>query len=181
MGDNRKMLEVFRNSGFSENPSPSTAGIGHVVLSLAAHRSIRGGGSGPVAKRGDRLDARLLPTAGRRRRRRQPGAGQDRARSILNNLEQGGLHLARLVPGSSHDAAEIGGHRAYPRVTDAPDPVDLAVIAVPAEQVRGGRRLYPEDFRAIRAITAGFGESDVDGARPRSGRCSKSSAGGMPP
>lgn len=63
-------------------------------------------------------------------------------------------------------APSIHSVRAYPSVTDLPDPVDLAVIAVPRERVLGvteecGRR----GIRGLAVISAGFREVGEAGAR----------------
>jgi acetate---CoA ligase (ADP-forming) len=62
-------------------------------------------------------------------------------------------------------AASIHSVRAYPSITDIPDPVDLAVIAVPKEHVlevaeESGRR----NVRGLVVISAGFREVGTEGA-----------------
>jgi acyl-CoA synthetase (NDP forming)/RimJ/RimL family protein N-acetyltransferase len=60
----------------------------------------------------------------------------------------------------------VGGIAAYRSVADLPAPVDLLVIAVPADQVAGvladGSRV---DVRAAVVLSAGFGEDGPDGRK----------------
>jgi acetyl coenzyme A synthetase (ADP forming)-like protein len=61
-------------------------------------------------------------------------------------------------------ATEIGGIRAYPTVRDLPEPVDLAVIAVPREAVPAAvDDCAARGVRAIVVITAGFAEVGGEG------------------
>jgi acyl-CoA synthetase (NDP forming) len=59
---------------------------------------------------------------------------------------------------------EIAGRPVYPSVADIPDPVDLAVITVPARNVRG---LLPEletkGITSVVLISSGFGEAGAEG------------------
>jgi acyl-CoA synthetase (NDP forming) len=82
---------------------------------------------------------------------------------VLGNLRAGGFTGA--VYPVNRQAATVGGLRAFRSVTELPEPVDLAVVAVPAEGVPGvledcGRRGVP----AAVIVTAGFGEAGADGA-----------------
>ena len=98
--------------------------------------------------------------------------GANRARGkigseILHNLIASGF-TGTVVP--VHPAArEIDGLEAFARVTDIPGQVDLAVIAVPAEDVIGAARdAIAKGVKAICVISAGFGESGAEGlARER--------------
>ena len=61
-------------------------------------------------------------------------------------------------------AGEIFGLKAYPRVTDVPGPVDLAVIAVPAAQVEAVvDDCLAKGVPAICIISAGFSECSEEG------------------
>ena len=63
-------------------------------------------------------------------------------------------------------AAVVGGIRAYPSVRDLPEPVDLAVIAVPRDAVLGVvDDCAARGVRALVVITAGFAEVGAEGAR----------------
>ncbi|MCW3013058.1 MAG: CoA-binding domain protein, partial [Solirubrobacterales bacterium] len=61
-------------------------------------------------------------------------------------------------------ADRVHGVRAYPRVTDIAEPVDLAVIATPAAAVAGAARdCVAKGVRAVVVISAGFGEAGPAG------------------
>src|SRR3954447_19005586 len=85
--------------------------------------------------------------------------------------------LTRALIGHGYDGriypvtrsqTEVLGLRAYPSVAALPEPVDLAVILVPAAHVvetieQCGRR----GVRAAVVISSGFGEESNDAARAR--------------
>src|SRR5262245_35001728 len=86
---------------------------------------------------------------------------------VLSNLRQGGYD-GRIHPvNPRYD--EVQRIRAYPTASAIPDPVDLAVIVVPADRVAGvvedcGAKGIP----AAAIVTAGFAEQGADGvARQR--------------
>ena len=61
-------------------------------------------------------------------------------------------------------ADEVMGHRAYPSVLDIPEPVDLAVVTVPAAAAPGVlRECGARGIRAAVVISAGFAESGEGG------------------
>ena len=58
----------------------------------------------------------------------------------------------------------VSGVRAYPSVSEVPDPVDLAVIAVPGDRVIGAvREALEKGVRALCVISAGFAETGAAG------------------
>ena len=77
LGDNRRMLDVFRDSGFAVTTKVES-GVCHVVVSLSVTDRLRGQGGRQVARGGDGVDESLLRAARRRRRRRQSRTRQDR-------------------------------------------------------------------------------------------------------
>ena len=59
----------------------------------------------------------------------------------------------------------VGSIRAYPSVRDLPEPVDLAVIAVPRDAVLGVVDACAErGVKALVVITAGFAEVGAEAA-----------------
>ncbi len=61
-------------------------------------------------------------------------------------------------------ATHVQGVTAYPSVTEVPEPVELALIAVPADQVLGvARECGQAGVRALVVISAGFGEAGAEG------------------
>ena len=135
--DNRRMLDVFRESGF---PSSTRVSDEALVVELPASLSpatlqrfdererAAVGGHGvalPAASVGCR-DRCLAPTRDRRRR----AAAQPRRRRV---------HRHR-VPGQPQGATTVQDLTAYPDIVSVPGPVDLALIAVPADAVVGVAR-----------------------------------------
>ena len=160
LGDNRRMLDVFRNSGLAETVSLE-GGVWHVALSLALtddfveHAAARSQLAATASMRAF-FEPRVVAVIGASRTRGKIGS------EILNNLIVAGF-TGTIVP--VHPvAAEIGGLPAYRRVTDIPGTVDLAMIVVPAEEVAAAvddciRKHVP----AICVISAGFSECDAHG------------------
>ena len=59
---------------------------------------------------------------------------------------------------------EIEGHRTYPTLADAPRPIDLAVVAVPAQHVLGvARDAAAAGVRAMVVLSSGFAEVGAEG------------------
>lgn len=93
------------------------------------------------------------------------GAGRQRGRigaEIFHNL------LADGFRGSSypvnHHAVAVESIPAFASIADVPGPVDLAIIAVPAEAVEASvEQCLAAGVRAIIVITAGFGETGPAG------------------
>ncbi len=64
----------------------------------------------------------------------------------------------------NRDEPEIFGMKAYPRVTDIPEPVDFATILVPAPIVpRVLEECLAKGVKGAQIITAGFSERDEEG------------------
>ena len=94
---------------------------------------------------------RVIAVIGASRHRGSIGA------EIFHNLVEGGFH-GRTIPINPH-ADEIASIRAYPRVVDVADEIDLAVIAIPAAGVESAiDDCIAARVPAIVVITAGFGE-----------------------
>ena len=93
-------------------------------------------------------------------------------------------NLARAFSGSLYPVhprdAEIQGRPAYPSVTALPEPVDLAVVVVPARSVPGviGECAAKGVGGAV-VITAGFAESGVEGAALQEQMTRTARAGGL--
>ncbi|WP_424532002.1 GNAT family N-acetyltransferase [Sphaerisporangium viridialbum] len=89
------------------------------------------------------------------------GAGRDPSgtgHKVLRNLIDGGF------PGPVHPvnpkATQVAGIQAYPNVRAVPGPVDLAVVAVPAQAVLGvARDCAAAGVKGLVVLTAGFAEN----------------------
>jgi len=61
---------------------------------------------------------------------------------------------------------DILGHRAYASINDLPEPIDLAVIVIPAKAVPDAmKELAQKGTKAAVVITAGFGEAGPEGKK----------------
>ncbi len=159
---NRKMLRVFASAGY-EVASRIEDGVVEVAFEIDP--------TGPA-----------LAAMGRRERAAEAasvrpilapgsvavvGAGKDReglGAEVFRNLLANGFTGA-LYP-VNRDAEAVEGIAAHRSVAELPEPVDLAVIATPAEDVPGivedcGRR----GVRSVVVLSAGFSEAGAEGAR----------------
>lgn len=107
------------------------------------------------------LAPHAVAVIGASRRRRTIGG------EIVHNLvEMGFMGELYAVNNKAHT---VHGLRAYPSIADVPGSVDLAVIAIPAEQVASVARECAEaGARALLVISGGFAESGPEGARRQS-------------
>ena len=85
---------------------------------------------------------------------RHPGKiGYEILRNLIVNEYQGILYPV------NPNARSVHGIRAYPTVRDIPDPIDLAVITVPADlAVAAAEECGRKGVRGLVVITAGFRE-----------------------
>ncbi len=158
--DNRRMLEVFLESGFGLT-SRVESGVTRVTLSLALS---------PAYDEKAATRARVAATASIRpffepRSVTVIGASRTRGKigsEILHNLVATGFTGTISVVHPT--AAEIGGHPAYKRVADIPGDVDLALVAVPAGDVSNVvDDCITKGVRGICVISAGFAEIGPEG------------------
>lgn len=93
--------------------------------------------------------------------------------SIMRNLTIGCVHrceycrpfLGKLFPVNPF-ASEILGMKSYPSINAVPEPVDLAIVAVPREVVpKAVEDCIRKKVKAVIVISAGFGEFDEAGKR----------------
>ena len=160
LSDNRRMLDVFRDSGFAST-TRIEKGICHVVLSLArteafAEKAAARSRAAATASMKYFFEPRTVAVVGANRARGKIGS------EILVNLHAAGF-TGTLVP-VHPTAREIAGLAAYPRVRDIPGPVDLAVVVVPAEHVLDAvDDCIAKNVRAICVISAGFSECGAEG------------------
>jgi len=158
---NRKMVGVFRDAGFEVTHS-----YGDGVVSLAFDIDPTEASIAVMAAREHRAEAsslhallhpRSVVVVGASRNRRSVGA------AVLAHLVEGGFTGA--VHAVNPEAFEIGGVESYPRVSDVPAPVDLAVVAVPAEAVPDVvRDCAAVGVRGVVVVSAGFAETGEEGA-----------------
>ena len=160
LGENRRMLDVFTDSGFDITQTLES-GLVRVTLSLDrtdtfVERSAHRAQLAASASLRPFFEPRSVAVVGASRTRGRIGS------EILHNLIACGFH-GTLVP-IHPSATEIEGLRAYPAVTAVPDAIDLAVIAVPATHVlQVVDDCIAKGVHGICVITAGFAEANDAG------------------
>ena len=160
LGENRRMLDVFQDSGLALTTRVEK-GVCHVVLSLDATEGFaeKAAARSRVAATASMkafFEPRVVAVVGANRERGKIGS------EILHNLIGDGF-TGTIVP-VHPTAGEIAGLAAYPRVSDIPQPVDLAIVVVPAAHVLAAvEDCIRKSVRAICVISAGFSECDAEG------------------
>jgi len=156
------MLDVFSDAGF-ETQMRGATGTVSVRFPIAATPELR-----------ERIDARdheavrrsMEPLLAPRSvavigaSSRRGSIGGELFRNMLDAGFSGPVHPVNRT------GTPVAGHRAYSRIADIGDPIDLAVVCVPGAsavgQVRGA---LDAGTRSVCVITAGFSESGAAGRR----------------
>jgi acyl-CoA synthetase (NDP forming)/GNAT superfamily N-acetyltransferase len=159
---NHRMIDMFRQSGF---PATVSSRAGTIAVEL------------PTAPTPEALERygrreRIAAVTGVAHVLRPSGVvvvGASRRRGtvsgeLVHNLLAGGytgaLHLV------NDRASQVQGRPAYRSVADVPDPVELAVLAVPARDVvEVARACAARGVRALVVLAAGFAETGAEGAQ----------------
>ena len=159
MGDNRKMLEVFRNAGYQVHRSLDQ-GFWDIEFGLdeSANDAIfdreRVAEAASVARF---LAPRSVAVVGASRR---PGSIGN---TVFRNIIAGGF--TGIVHPVNPAATSVAGVKAFPSLSSIAEPVDLAVITVPASAVHAViEEAGQAGVGAAVAITAGFAETGEQGA-----------------
>ncbi|MFJ5772649.1 GNAT family N-acetyltransferase [Streptomyces sp. NPDC093094] len=161
---NTKMIKVFTDAGYTQKRSFEDGvvrlefGLEPTDRSLAVQRA-----------REQRAEARSV------RRLLAPGSvavvGTGRTpggvgRSILGNIREAGFtgQLYAVNRAFPEDLKDLDGVQVHRRVRDIPGPVDLAVVAVPAEQVpEVVTECGEHGVQGLVVISAGYAESGPEG------------------
>src|SRR6476660_5010726 len=156
LGENRRMIDVFRESGFAVTRQMDH-GVFHVSLDLemspafterAADRSQQAA----AASMRPFFEPKVIAVIGANRVRGRIGS------EILHNIIASGF-TGRVVP-VHPEADQVEGLPAFRRTSDIDGPVDLAVIAVPAALVSNAvDDCIAKRVKALVVISAGFGET----------------------
>jgi acetyl coenzyme A synthetase (ADP forming)-like protein len=157
---NHRMIEVFRESGFPINRRSTRDAIEiELPTSLssdAIERFEERVRTAAVAAVSHFLTPHSIAVVGASRQRGTIGG------EILHNLIAGGF-TGPVYPVNPH-AGVLQGLTAYRGVGEIPDPVDLAVVAVPSAHVADvARECAAVGVRALLVISAGFGETGEEG------------------
>ena len=159
---NHRMIDVFRQSGFPvelhstpdalEIELPTSLSPGAVARFDERERI------GAVAAVRSFLEPSSVAVIGASRQRGTIGG------EILHNLLTAEFNGPVYAVNDKADVVQ--SLPAYPSVGEIPGPVELAVIAVPAEQVvAAARECATAGVRALLVISSGFAEIGADGAR----------------
>jgi acetyl coenzyme A synthetase (ADP forming)-like protein len=160
LGENRKMIRVFYDSGFAvSGRTESGVYSGELLLDVTpgfAERSAERAELAATASMRSFFEPKVVAVIGANRERGGIGA------EILHHL------LATRFNGTvvpvHPTAKEVQGLAAYPRVSAVPGPVDLAVIVVPAAKVlEVVDDCLAKSVRALCVISAGFSEAGPEG------------------
>ena len=160
LGDNRKMMDVFLNTGFQVERRLD-GGVFYVtfpILSTPELEEKLATRSQAAASASMKVffEPKSVAVIGAGRRRGQIGA------EVFHNLVSDGFQ--GVVYPVNESARVVGSVRAYPRITDIPDDIDLAIIVVPASRVEGAvDDCIAKGVRGLVIITAGFGETGSEG------------------
>jgi acetyl coenzyme A synthetase (ADP forming)-like protein len=165
MPENRRMLEVFRESGLPL-VTRSEPGAVHVELpssftAEALERFEQRDAVAATAAMRKFFEPRSIAVIGASRERGTVGG------EIFHNLIEGGFE--GVVHPVNTDAEVVQSVRAQRSVEEIEGPVDLAVVAVPADAVASVvRECASKGVPALVVISAGFGEVGDEGERRES-------------
>ncbi len=160
LGENNRMLEVFASSGFVATRSWD-GGVVHVTFPTDDTDGARGATLARemhAAAESVRtaLAPRAVAVAGASRHAGTIGA------TLVRNLRAAGF-TGPIYP-VNPSATEIGGLRTYPSLSAIGAPIDLAVVAVPAQAVEATiHECAAVGVRAAVVISAGFAEVSPEG------------------
>ncbi|HVA39639.1 MAG TPA: GNAT family N-acetyltransferase [Candidatus Binataceae bacterium] len=155
LGDNNRMLEVFAKSGFRVKRS-TDAGVVHLSFPTGETEASRqASDQRNWAAAGESIRKLLHP-----RSVAVIGASRSRGKlggTLVANLQRAGFN-GPVYP-VNPVASEVMGLRCYPSVAAIGLPVDLALVAVPAELVHGAiEDCARAHVHGVVVITSGFAE-----------------------
>jgi acetyl coenzyme A synthetase (ADP forming)-like protein len=159
---NHRMIDVFRESGFPaevrSSPDYLEVELPTSLTPAAIARFEERERIGAVAAVRSFLEPRSVAVIGASRRRGTIGG------EILHNVLAAGFRGPVYAINDKADVVQsLPAHRS---VGDIPEPVELAVVVVPAEEVvAAARECASAGVRALLVISAGFAETGSEGAR----------------
>lgn len=161
--ENRTMLRVFRDAGYQVRRE-----FDHGVVHLEFDVDPTEKSLAVRDAREQAAEARSVHNVLHPRAVAVIGASTDPAKighAVLANLLRGNFTgPVYPVNASSPPVRSVRGVRAYPSVTDIPDEVDLAVVAVPADRVDEVMdSCLAKGVKALVVLSAGFAEVDSGG------------------
>ena len=174
--ENHQMVRVFRDAGFEVSRALEGSTL-HLEFDVAATRRSRE----VQQAREQRAEARSVANVLTPRSVAVVGASPDEGKIghvVLANLLRGGF-TGPVYP-VHPEARSVRGVRAYPSVTDIPDELDLAVLAVPPDEVPGVfEACLAKGVTSLVVITSGFGETGPTGLAAQRELVATARANGM--
>ena len=160
LSQNTKMLRVFMDAGYTVHRTYDS-GVVELVFDIDPTERSRA----VMTAREHRAEARSIARLLAPRSIAVIGASHQRGtlgRIVLENLLRGDF-AGPVYPVTPH-AVSVQGVRAYADVTDIPDPVDLAVVTVPAADVlEAVEQCRSKEVHALVVMTAGFADAGSSG------------------
>jgi acyl-CoA synthetase (NDP forming)/RimJ/RimL family protein N-acetyltransferase len=174
--ENRRMLEVFRESGF---PMEVVRGAGElrveITTALSEETLVRYEArerTAAAAALRHFLEPACVAVVGASRRPGSVGA------EVLRNLRRSGF--AGPLYAVNPRAQSVQGLASYRSVADLPEVPELAVVATPAEVVpEVAKECAIQGVRALLVLTAGFAEAGPEGVRRQDALLATCRAAGM--
>ncbi|WP_300011173.1 bifunctional GNAT family N-acetyltransferase/acetate--CoA ligase family protein [Pseudonocardia sp.] len=159
--ENHAMVRVFRQAGYQVSRAFAD-GVLHLEFDIdPTEKSVAVRDS-----REQRAEARSVHNALHPTSVAVIGASADQSKighAVLSNLLRG--NFTGPVYPVNPEARSVRGVRAYPSVTDIPDDVDLAVVAIPAAGVDEVMdSCLEKGVKALVVVSAGFAETGADGS-----------------
>jgi len=160
LGDNRKMIDVFLNTGFQVERRLD-GGVFYITFPITPtpeleEKLARRGQAAASASMKVFFEPKSVAVVGAGRRRGQIGA------EVFHNLVSAGFQ--GVVYPVNESARVVGSVRAYARINEIPDEVDLAIIVVPAARVEATvDDCIAKGVRGLVIISAGFSETGAEG------------------
>jgi len=173
---NRKMLTVFQEAGYVVSQT-QVEGVVRLEFDLAPTAT----STAVTQAREQRAEARSVERLLRPRSVAVVGVSRSAGsigHTVLNHLRTGGYTGASYAV--NPHATEIDGAAAYPSVRAIPDPVDLVVIAVPAEQVHDVvADCAAKQVLGLVVMSSGFAETGSAGRASQQRLVQQARANGM--
>ena len=176
LAENGQMVRVFRDAGYQVSRE-FAEGVLHLEFDIdPTERSMEVRGA-----REQRAEARSVHNVLHPRSIAVIGASTDPSKighAVLLHLLRG--NFAGPVYPVNPEARSVRGVRAYPAVTDIPDDVDLAVIAVPAAGITEVLdSCLAKGVKALVVLSAGFADAGPDGVTAQHRLAEEARAHGM--
>ena len=177
LSENRRMLDVFRSSGFTRESLSTEQGVTRVTFDIEP----TGTTMEAIHQREWRAGVRSIERLMRPRSIAVFGAGrapQNIGHSVVRNLIAGGF--SGPVYPINPNASAIDSVRAYPTLDDVPGVVDVAVVAVPADRaLEVVDQCSRKGVGALVVISSGFAEVGEAGAALQRELTLRAHRGGM--